>query len=299
MRRSFTPTLSELQAFHACAETGSVTLAAEALGLTQSAVSRSLATLEGRLGVLLFSRIRKRLALSDAGRAMLRDTDRVMSDLNAAALTVMSFGGNSNVLRLAVLPTFGARWLIPRLAGLRRTVPELSLDIASRLHTVDFAQDPFDAAIQRAEQAGPGTASVPLMEERLIAVAAPSLLAHNASFPDEPDIARLPLLQQATRPELWLDWFRDAGLDPVSILRGARFEHFGMVIAAAVAGLGVALVPDVLVEDDLREERLQKISSRVLPGRSPYALIYPLAGEASPSIRALRGWLQGDAVSQA
>ncbi len=290
MRRSFTPTLSELQALVACAKEGSASEAARRLGLTQSAVSRALASLEARLGVRLFHRVRQRLVLSDAGRAMLRDTDRLLGELNAAALTVMSFGGHADVLRLAVLPSFGASWLIPRLPAFRRLAPHLSLDVASRLGSVDFEREPFDAALQRAELAGPGTRIVPLIREILVAVASPSLVGADGPLPDEA-IARLPLLQQATRPELWLDWFRDAGLDPITILRGARFEHFGMVLAAAKAGLGVALVPEVVAAEHLAEKRLTRVSSRTLPGRSHYALIYPERSDGSASLSLFRDWI--------
>ena len=296
MRRSFTPTLSELQALSACAECGSVTDAARRLGLTQSAVSRALASLEARLGVHLFHRVRKRLILSDAGRAMLRDTERVLSDINAAALTVMSFGGHADVLRLAVLPTFGTSWLIPRLPEFRRLAPQLSLDIASRLQTVDFDREPFDAALQRRELAGPGTSVMPLADEALIAVASPHLPGIGSIPLEDRAIARLPLLQQSTRPELWLDWFRDAGLDPITILRGPRFEHFGMVIAAAHAGLGVALVPEIVAASDLDDGRLSKISPRVLSSGSDYALIYPARNEASAPLATFRDWIRTASV---
>lgn len=299
MRHSFTPSLSEIQAFVSAGRSGSVTQAAAELGLTQSAVSRSLATLEARLGVRLFHRIRKRLVLSDAGRAMLRDTGRLLADLNAAALTVMSFGGNPNVLRLAVLPTFGTRWLIPRLPAFRRIAPEIALDVASRLDAVDFAREPFDAAIQRRELAGPGTVVLPLMEEALAVVAAPSILGPDAPMPADEEIARLPLLQQSTRPDLWLDWFRDRGLDPITILRGARFEHFGMVIAAARAGLGLALVPEILVEADLAEGRLRRLSPRVLRGGSDYALIFPQDRAPSPSFTRFRDWIEASSLGPA
>ncbi|KTQ94162.1 LysR family transcriptional regulator [Aureimonas ureilytica] len=293
MKRSFTPTLSELQAFGACADSGSVTEAARRLGLTQSAVSRSLASLEARLGVELFHRVRKRLVISDAGRAMLRDTERILADLNTAALTVMAFGDKARVLRLAVLPTFGTSWLIPRLADFHRRSPGLSIDLAARLGPVDFEREPFDAAIQRTELAAPGTDVVPFREETLVAVAAPSLLPPGGG-PTLSDaaIAGLPLLQQSTRPELWLEWFRDAGLDPVAILRGARFEHFGMVLAAARCGLGVALVPKVLALDDLAEGRLCRVSDRELPGPSHYALIYPARSRANPALAVFREWIE-------
>lgn len=294
MRHSWTPTLNELQAFRACAETGSATQAAQRLSLTQSAVSRSVATLEARLGVRLFNRIRQRLILSDAGRAILRDAERILDDLDQAAMTVMSFGGRADVLRLAVLASFGTVWLIPRLARFQAIAPEVSVDITSTMEVVDFDRSPFDAAVQRVSLRGPGTHALPLIEERLVVVAGPGLLPPDAPLMEDDALSRLPLLQQATRPDLWLNWFLDAGLDPITLLRGARFEHFGMIIAAAKANLGIALVPEILVADDLASGQLRLASARSIPGPSPYALIWPAGREESRSLRLFRDWIQAE-----
>src|SRR5690606_39019780 len=132
----------------------------------------------------------------------------------------------------------------------RLLVPDLTFDIVSRLEPVDFDADPFDAAIQRSDMRPANAELTPLMEERLVVVAAPALLGGRLAL-DDGELARLPLLQQRTRPTLWLDWFRDAGLDARSVLRGDRFEHFDMVIAAAVSGLGIALVPEMLAETEI------------------------------------------------
>lgn len=294
MRHSWTPTLNELQAFRACAETGSTTQAAQVLNLTQSAVSRSLASLEARLGVRLFHRIRQRLILSDAGRAIRRDADRILSDLDQAALTVMSFGGQRDVLRLAVLASFGTVWLIPRLGAFHAAAPGVSIDITSAIGTVDFDHSPYDAALQRMALRGPETEALPLVDERLIVVAGPGLSPADAPLMEDGELARLPLLQQSTRPDLWLDWFLDAGLDPITILRGPRFEHFGMIIAAAKANLGIALVPDVLVAGDLAAGSLRLASARSIAGPSPYALIWPAGREESRSLRLFRDWIAAE-----
>ncbi len=291
MRRAYTPTLPELQAFVQAARNGSATRAALALGLTQSAVSRSLATLEDRLGVRLFHRLRQRLTLSDAGRALLPDAERILADLDTSALTVMSFGGHRDVLRLAVLPTFGAVWLIPRLARFAARAPGVTVDMSTTLEPLDFDRDPRDAAILRAPAALRGARSALLAQERLVVVAAPSLVSGPL---DDPALARLPLLQQATRPDLWLDWFRDAGLDPVRILRGPRFEQFGMVLAAAQAGLGVALVPDMLVAPDLEAGRLRLASRRSMVSAAPYVLTWPARSEDVSAFRAFRDWIVTD-----
>lgn len=292
MRRAYTPTLPELQAFAQAARTGSATRAAQALGLTQSAVSRSLATLEDRLGVRLFHRLRQRLTLSDAGRALLPDAERILADLDTSALAVMAFGGHRDVLRLAVLPTLGAVWLIPRLARFAAAAPGVTVDMSTTLVPLDFERDPRDAAILRAPAALRSARSAVLIEERLVVVAAPALV--NGPL-DDPALARLPLLQQATRPDLWLGWFRDAGLDPVTILRGPRFEQFGMVLAAAQAGLGLALVPEMLVAPDLAAGRLRLAAPRRMVSATPYVLTWPDRSEDVAAFRAFRDWILTDA----
>ena len=288
MRQNYTPSLTELQAFVAAADSGSATLAARRLGLTQSAVSRSLKGLEDRLGVRLFLRQNRRLVLSDAGRLFAREARALLQALDETALRIMSFGGRRNVLRFSALPTFGAVWLVPRLAAFARSHPDVTFDIRSTLQAVDFTRDEVDFAVIRSEDREAGDI---LVEERLIVVAAPDLCAGTIS---DAELVSLPLLQQATRPNLWLDWFVDAGFDPVTIARGPRFEQFGMVLAAARAGMGIALVPEILVGDALSIGALRQVSARSLVSDTPYVLSYPERSRGLPAFEALRGWLRQD-----
>jgi LysR family transcriptional regulator, glycine cleavage system transcriptional activator len=294
MRHGYTPTLPELQAFAEVAKHGSATRAAVALGLTQSAISRSLASLEARLGVRLFHRLRQRLTLSDAGRVMLVDATRILADLDASAQTVMSFGGHRDVLRIAVLPTLGAAWLVPRLARFGKVAPDVTFDLSATLDSVDFDRDPRDLAILRASLPVKGAEADVLADEALVVVAAPGLVQGPL---EDAALARLPLLQQATRPSLWLDWFLDAGLDPITLLRGPRFEQFGMVLAAARAGLGVALVPDLLVQDDLAAVALCLASRRKMQTGTPYVMTYPARSMGVPAFRVFRDWLIADVAA--
>lgn len=296
MRQPYLPTVAELQAFSACARLGATTRAAQELNLTQSAVSRSLNALEERLGVRLFHRVRQRLLLSDAGRALQREAERLLAEMNEAALTVMSFGGHSEVLRLAVLPTLANVWLIPRLRDFHAAAPGVTLDISARLDPVDFDSEPLDGALQRGSHCPPGAEFHALMPEQLVVVASPQLIGAAEVLADE-DIARLPLLQQSTRPTLWLDWFRDAGRDPRTVLRGARFDHFDMVASAAIAGLGVALVPEILVAEELADGRLALASTRRLKGAEPYGLIFPERSLAIAGFARFRDWLLRQAAA--
>lgn len=289
-RPSHTPSIQELRALVFCAETGSASRAAEALNLTQSAVSRAIRTLEDRLGVRLFRRVRQRLILSDAGRALVRDSRDILDRLESSARMVMSFGGGGEVLRLAALPTFAAMWLIPRLPDFARAHPQVSIDVTAALGPVDFEDSPFDAALQRAEFARPGARVTPLLRESLIVVAAPALVPA-AGMLAPADLLRWPLIQQATRPGLWSDWFALAGAPALDRLRGPRFQHFDMVIAAAQAGLGIALLPDIFASAALAGGSLRQISPLVLPGRWPYALIRP-QGPDGAALAAFADWLE-------
>ena len=291
MRHAHTPTIAELEAFCACARGGTTIRAAQTLGLTQSAVSRSVTGLEARLGVALFVRARRRMTLSDAGRAFLREAEPLLDRLNEAATSVMAFGGQARVLRIAVLPTFGRLWLIPRLKGFQATMPGLSIDMAARLAPVDFETEPFDLAIQRTQHRGGGANHLHLLDEELAVVAAPSLASPGLSAGEG---LRLPLLQQSTRPALWPDWCRAAGLDPRQALRGARFDHFDMVLDAAVAGLGVALVPEILARASLSRGDLVRVGPEDVATGQSYALFFPDRSADLPHFARFRNWLRAE-----
>lgn len=223
---------------------------------------------------------------------MLRDAETILDRIDASARMVMAFGGAEQVLRLAVLPTFATTWLIPKLAGFNRLSPETAIDLTSALAPVDFQDCPFDAAIQRAAMARSGTTIVPLMEERLIVVGAPPLVPRMAPAPV--DLVAFPLIQQATRPRLWAEWFAATDAGPVERLRGPRFQHFDMVIAAARAGLGLALLPEIFVKKDLADGVLRQVVDFALAGPSPYALIYPNMRPMSASLQTFAAWLGTD-----
>ena len=292
MRHSYTPTVAELEAFCATARAGTTIQAARSLGLTQSAVSRSITGLEARLGVALFVRARQRMTLSDAGRTFLREAEALLDRLNDAAMSVMAFGGQAQVLRMAVLPTFARLWLIPRLRAFQATMPGLSIDMAARLSPVDFEAEPFDLAIQRTHHRASGAHHLHLLDEELAIVAAPSLIGRAPLSRDE--VLRLPLLQQSTRPTLWPDSCRAMGLDPRGALRGARFDHFDMVLDAAIGGLGVALVPEILARPALARGDLTLAAPGDVRTGQAYTLIYPERSAELPHFARFRDWLRAE-----
>ncbi|MBU3730688.1 MAG: transcriptional regulator GcvA [Beijerinckiaceae bacterium] len=288
--RSVTPSLAALQAFEAAARLESFTRAAEELHLTQGAVSRQVAILEATLGLRLFERIRQRIVPTEAGRAYAAEIRDILSRLQTATLSTMAMKNVGGTLSLALLPTFGTRWLIPRLPDFFARHPEIAIDFSTRIVPFDFAREPFDAAIHFGDPTWPGTEAHRLMGEMIVPVASPAFLAREAIGRPE-DLTRVPLLRQATRPQGWAEWFEAQGLDPETARPGPRFEQFAMVAQAAVAGLGVAVVPRFLIEDELKSGQLVIPFDRPVESRQSYWLVYPTAQGERPALRIFRDWL--------
>src|ERR1700761_3433724 len=197
------PKLLGLQAFEATARLGSVSRAASELALTQGAVSRQLQALEAQLGVSLFVRSKKRLILSEAGAGYLHDIRSGLAMLGDATDALVSKQGRGGVLRLATLPTFGAKWLVPRLPRFCESHPHITLDLITRLAPFDFSIEQLDGAIHFGGREWAGAVTEYLDKEEMTAVAAPRL-AQQCLVPA--DVLRAPLLQITSRAFSWRAW---------------------------------------------------------------------------------------------
>jgi LysR family glycine cleavage system transcriptional activator len=303
------PSTQALVCFEAAARHESYTRAAQELALTQGAVSRQITTLEEFLGVVLFRRTRHGVALTASGVDYARQVGRRLDGLELDTLNVMSRQGAGGTLSLAAVATFATRWLIPRLADLAARHPGIVVHIETRTRPFLFADDSFDAALYAGtpEQVAnwPGTRAVPLITEEVVPVCSPRLLAGQAQLTPE-DIARLPLLQQSTRPDGWRQWFEAMGVPaqkmPHGPLGGPRYELFSMTATAAAHGLGVALMPRILIEDDLQRGDLVVACDRPLRGERSYYLVAPVlpdARDAPPALAVFEDWLLAQAAEAA
>jgi DNA-binding transcriptional LysR family regulator len=299
MRRKL-PSTGALEAFEAAARHQSFTKAAEELSVTQSAVCRQVAALESFLDVRLFRRTRRGVALTEAGLDYSRSVGARLDEVERDTLELMARGGTGSSLELAVVPTFGTRWLLPRLPAFQRAHPHVAVHLSSRTRPFLFADTPFDAAIHAGETgsaAWPGTEKRFLMSESLIAVASPDLPALAAGRPQTAaDWARLPLLQQSTRPYAWRQFFDGLGLVVPQAMAGPRLELFSMLTEAAVHGMGVALTPPFFVREELAQGRLVDIAPRPVGGQRAYSLIWPEEKAELPALQAFAAWLQGEAA---
>ena len=192
-------------------------------------------------------------------------------------------------LSLAILPAFGMRWLMPRLPEFARLHPDITINMATRLENFAFSQDPFDAAIRFGDGDWPGCDSLLLKHEALIPVAAPDLVPQGRPAPAE--IARLPLLHIRTRPEAWSEWFRAHGIAPDRPPAGTWHDQFATIIHAANHGLGAALMPDYLIDQELASGQLVALASKPMEAQGGYFLVWPSAKAADPTLIRFRNWL--------
>lgn len=294
MRRQI-PATHTLLCFEAAARHESYTRAAQELALTQSAVSRQIATLESFVGQALFQRTRHGVALTERGSAYARQVRQRLQALERDTLEAMSGHGEGNTLTLAAVPTFATRWLIPRLPGLALLHPDIVVHIETRTRPFLFSDTGFDAALYAGtpEQVAnwAGTRAVHLLQEDLVPVCAPAMLPAGRRALEPVDIAGMPLLQQSTRPLAWQQWFDAAGVTVPVALSGPRYELFSMTAAAAAHGMGIALVPRLLVDAELASGALVIACARLLHSDRSYHLVMPERSDTKPTLERLCQWL--------
>lgn len=288
LTRSLIPDLGVFQAFACAARHGSFTRAAEELNLTQSAVSRQIRTLETQLGVVLFERVRKRVVLSEAGRALLPQVARLLDQSEEIMRRALAASDGKALLTIATLPSFGSRWLMRRLPGFLKLHPGISFNIACHRGPFDLSRGDFDVAIHYGQPVWPHASCTYLCDELIVPVASPAF----ASQPSTPDgIARGPLLHLSTRPKLWSQWFEAQGLAEVNAFQGHHFDQFNMVIEAALAGAGFALLPRYLIEEELAAGRLLEACPRPFSSAQSYYIVLPEGKQETPAVQAFRSWL--------
>lgn len=297
MRRKIPP-LQTLVCFDAAARHESYTRAAQELALTQSAVSRQVGALESFLGVPLFRRTRHGVALTASGAAYARQIARRLEAMERDTLDAMARQGEGGSLSLAAVPTFATRWLVPRLPGFARLHPHVPVHIETRTRPFLFADAEFDAALYAGTPAQvqnwAGTRALLLMPEDVVPVCSPALLP--CGKPVTPAaVAQMPLLQQSTRPEGWRQWFEAQNVDAPNARGGPRYELFSILAAAASHGLGVALMPTMLVQDELARGELVVACNKPLAGRRNYYLVTPERVDARPLLQVFSDWLLAQA----
>lgn len=289
------PPLDLLRTFEAAARTLSFTRAAAELSLTQSAVSRQIQQLEARLGVLLFERRHRALALTAAGGVMQRAVVDSLQRLRDATALVRAAPAVRQVA-LTCTPGFATLWLIPRLARFTAAHPQVDVRVSATLEVLDLERARLDLAVRFAPQAraiGPA-----LFEERVTPMCAPSVAAQLAG---PGDLAAQTLLTidshehgEAATVD-WQPWLKAAGLQELRMRSTLRFTHYTDAVTAAVAGHGVVIGRLPLLRDLARDGRLVAPFGEGAPSHRAYYIETSRRGEHNPDARDFVHWMRAEA----
>jgi len=270
--RRLLPSISMLMAFDAAARSSSFTTAAKELSLTQGAVSKQINSLEALLGVKLFVRLHQTVDLTDSGKVYAQEILTALDHIRAASIRVIS-SPQGGMLNVAVLPTFGTRWLMPRLPSFLKAYPDITLNFMTRLSPFDFRTENIHAAVHFGADDWPGTESTYLMGEAVVPLCSPQFKAEYG-VRIASDLARVPLLHISSRSGAWQQWFLAQNMCAKNS-RGMVFEEFLTAAQAAVAGTGAVLLPEFLVNHELERGELVAIDTQPIKSDYGYYLVVP------------------------
>jgi LysR family glycine cleavage system transcriptional activator len=278
------PSLRSVAVFVAAGRALSFSVAAKALNLTPSAVSRRIRDLEQDLGVALFRRFNRRLELTPAGARYLEATGAAIDLIERESRALAP--RRPTVLRLSVLQSFASLWLVPRLAAFKRQRPDLDIELETSSEVVDLADDRFDAAIRFGNGDWPDLVAERLFETQVYPVAAPGLLPGGAVSAAILD--RAVLLEIVQAPDLWSQYLAGVGLAGYRPRQRRTFDNAQVMYEAAANGLGLALGSDELVTAQLAAGRLVKpFANRSVPLKQSYYLVYRTERRHQPALKAL------------
>ncbi|WMS41432.1 transcriptional regulator GcvA [Acuticoccus sp. MNP-M23] len=310
MRRRL-PSLNALRVFEAAARKLSFSAAADELNVTQGAVSRQIKTLEAEIGVPLFVRHVRRIALTADGADLYPGVRGALDELERSVARVEKRKA-SGVLTVSALPTFAMSWLMPRLEDFSTRNPTIEVHLATSIGAVNFSRDEVDLAIRVGRIDASDDPDAPridlkmiedsdslrserLMVDELVPVAAPDFFTGAAPVKPE-DLLAYPLIHNATRGNAWQDYFNAAGLTVTITPEEPKFGHYFMVMAAARRGDGVAVIPRVLVEEDIASGRLVPAIAHTVRSAGSYYLLGREHQWDFPMIKAFREWIAAQAA---
>ncbi len=295
------PSLDTLRVFSVAARHMSFTKAASELHLTQSAVSHRVRSLEEELGIRLFNRRTRRLELTRAGQTLAQRVDQSIADI-VRTIADLDPGADDRRLKVTTLPSVASRWLVPRLPQFHALHPEIELQLIADSRLLDLRAASIDLAIRFGRGNYPGYSVTMLMPDQVVPVCSPRLIAERGPVATIEALLDLPLLHDSATEgdgsgSDWQSWLNHVGRSDAACGEGQRFSEAGLLIDAAVLGLGVALARVSLVSDHIANKTL--VCPLELPAPTTFA--YYLLGlpEATtlPKVACFREWLQAEAAA--
>jgi LysR family transcriptional regulator, glycine cleavage system transcriptional activator len=286
-----------LQSFEAVARQLSFSKAAVELNVTPGAVSQQIRAFEERLGVKLFDRTNRSVALTRVAARMLPDVQAGL-DLLSRACSNRSVPLGERTLTISVAPSFASKWLLPRLPSLYDQHADIDLRISATVELADFERDGIDLAIRLGHGRYPGLHAEPLFAEALTPLCSPKILKSKGRLKTPDDLRKHRMIHDTSIPgqgehSAWDKWLALAGAKHVSARRGARFTLAELAMQAAIDGAGIVLGRLVLAEGDLAAGRLVRPFKTVLPLDVSYFLVRSEEATPRPEMQRFRDWLFG------
>jgi LysR family glycine cleavage system transcriptional activator len=285
---------SLLQAFVAVARSGKMKDAAGLLAITPGAVSMRIRQLEQAAGQALFVRVRGGVELSEAGRLMFASLDQPFRDLEVVDRELEG-GATRRRIVVSTMPSFAAMWLVPRLEGFSRLHPEVEVVLETSSALVDLKRDPVDLAVRHGLGRYAGLESKWLVAPELIVVGSPALLERGPPIERPADCLNYPLLHGPRRKD-WPTWFEALGVPAPNAAAGHAFSERQLIIAAAIAGQGLALAHDVDARAALRSGQLVRPLTTSWPAEIAYYAVATPESLSKPIVRRFRDWLVEEAL---
>ena len=296
------PSLNGLRAFEAAARHLSFSKAAEELHVTQTAISHQIRRLEEQLGLRLFLRQTRALALTPEGAAYLPEISTAFADLRTATDRLLR-PRRQRLLMVSATPTLAAKWLVPRLAAFQALHKGIEVRISTTMRLVDFARDGVDVAIRYGRGTWPGLHADWLMAADIIPVCSPALLRGDTPLRQPDDLARHTLLHLDYQRDQWEIWLTAAGMAPKlrqSLTQGGlTFDQTFMAVQAAMDGLGIALAQRPVVAADIAAGRLVAPFELILPSDAGFYVVCPAPTAETPDIATFRSWIATEAAAPA
>ncbi|MGK5004003.1 LysR substrate-binding domain-containing protein [Janthinobacterium sp. LB2P70] len=290
--------LQALRAFVEVGQRGSIKAAAEALHVTSGAVSQQIRLLEERVGMPLFTRERQGLRLTEAGAMVHPTLLGAFAQIAGASQALEDMAGRQT-LTVSTVATFAAAWLVPRLGRFNQRHPQIEVRVEATSALVDLRRDRVDVALRHGLGEYPGLQVTRLMAPVLVPVASPALMAAQPPITAPGDCLRYPLLHDTDRAD-WPLWLAahgapDGSADAARALRGAAFEDDFLLIRAAEAGQGLALVPQLYAQEEIAAGRLVQVLDLPWPARFAYYLVTRPDAATRPAVQAFMAWIREEA----
>jgi LysR family glycine cleavage system transcriptional activator len=298
------PPLNALRAFEAAARHLSLTKAASELHVTAGALSHQIRGLEDLLGLKLFERHVRSIALTSAGRQLFPGLQTGFVHIRDA-VAGLSDASDERILVISTPPGLTAKWLAPRLYRFSAAHPEIDVRVSSSLGNANFTTDGVDVAVRNLSLDAASDAELvieKLVEVRLVPVCSARLIEAHGPFTSPAALKGVPLIHDeslASRADMptWADWFKAAGVSGVDVNRGLRFNSADHALDATVEGAGVLLAHDVLAYDELRTGRLTAPFALTLPTGRAYHFVCAKRRQDHPNVQAFRAWIKQEVVA--